>query len=729
MRRFRMSAPVGWMATGLGCMSLGVALALSASIEIGMAIVLLGSAAVGFALGLTRSQAADRALVAEVERQIDEKRARDLREVEERWRAEGVSPLEQSYRAFLRPGATETDAPLRELDARLGELIQARCERVWQGIRERRYVYEKNGRIVGLDGGTIFAELRDVVKEVARLYKRDGDRAELEVRIGDVALSARSVIAELLQAVRQTPIVDIAGWTVAEVVTALERVQKARHLYQKVTPWKHYVSGLTLGLRIVLGASPVTLAAWTIGQEAATRIGGHVLKTYGEVWLKELFEGSVALVYLRVARMYDPQQTYRSADWLALVDALRIHRRVPGIDQNRRLLLDCILRAQIPDEFAKLALLRALADDAEPDLTLTPPVDLTSLAPARRRAVADCLAAILQNMQGLNEKQASEEIAAIEKRLSISLPRDEWSRASRAEVRVEAGLVRLAELARDRCRLDIEEARDALAGSAFAAAATKQLGGVDAHRARLDKALTMVFDGGDRGGVSFATGERYLVDPLRVLVGDPLAEPLAASIADLMASRGPTGWQVDHDHLVLDNASVLLPDRKRVETLWSKYLKAVESRLRGRLLHGKLSTVPPVSAPTVLRQIGSQELPARDDRTPAPVPPPAPRPVAVFEAEDGGARARWVLLFIDRVVVGVVPRQELAIDVAEPRTYRKEDVRFGRRSGYVTDSLVLHCGEQRLTIEGPVMGSFIGHFGPVLQALDLDAGALEVIDP
>ena len=725
----RMSAPVGWVAAGLGCMSLGVVLALSASIEIGMAIVLLGSGAVGFALGLTRSQAADRALVAEVERQIDEKRARDLRDVEERWRAEGFSPIEQSYRALLRPGATETDAPLPELDARIGELIQARCDRVWQGIRERRYVYEKNRRIVGLDGGAIFAELREVVKEVARLYKRDGDRAELEVRIGDVALSARSVIAELLQAVRQTPIMDVSGWTVAEVVTALERVQKARHLYQKVTPWKHYVSGLTLGVRIVMGANPITLAAWTIGQEAATRIGGHVLKTYGEVWLKDLFEGSVALVYLRVARMYDPQQIYRSADWLALVDALRIHRRVPGIDHNRRLLLDCILRAQIPDEFAKLALLRALADDAEPDLTLTPPVDLTSLAPAQRRAVADCLAAILQNMQGLNEKQASEEIKAIEKRLSISLPRDEWSRASRAGVRVEAGLVQLAELARDRCRLDIEEARDVLAGSAFAAAAIKQLGDVDAHRARLDKALTRVFDGGDRGGNSFVAGERYLVDPLRVLVGDPLAEPLAASIADLMASEGPTGWQVDHDHLVLDNASVLLPDRKRVETLWSKYLKAVESRLRDRLLYGKLSTVPPVSAPTVLRQIGSQELPERDDRTPAPVPPPAPRPVAVFEAEDGAARAQWVLLFIDRVVVGVVPRQELAIDVGEPRTYRKEDVRFGRWSGYVTDSLVLHCGEQRLTIEGPVMGSFIGHFGPVLQALDLDVGALEIINP
>ena len=34
----RMSAPVGWLAAGLGCMSLGAVLALSASIEVGMAV-------------------------------------------------------------------------------------------------------------------------------------------------------------------------------------------------------------------------------------------------------------------------------------------------------------------------------------------------------------------------------------------------------------------------------------------------------------------------------------------------------------------------------------------------------------------------------------------------------------------------------------------------------------------------------------------------------------------
>lgn len=741
MRWLRFGAPVGGLVAGLGLLALGGVLVLSVSLELGLAAVLAAVGVLGFALGRQRSKAADRALVAEVERQIDERRTRELREAEERLREEGVSPVEQFYRDLL-PGADGADAPPSALDARLQALIEARCEQVWQGIRDRRYVRVEDGRIVGLDGGAIFAEFRSVVKEVARIYKRDEERAELEARIGDVALSARSCIGDLLQAARRVPVVDVTGWSVADVVTNLERVQKARRLYRKFAPWQYYAQGATLGARLLFGMNPVTLVAWTAGQEAAIRIGAHVARTYAEVWLKELLEASVAAVCLRVARTYDPRLAYRSADWLALVEALGIHRAVPGIDHNRKLLLDCILRAQIPDEFAKLTLLRALAEDAEPvpAAGVGPPVDLAALPPGERRAVADRLAAILQNLQGLREKRAGQQIESIEERLSIRLPRAGNSDGSRAEVRVEAGFVRLAELARHGCGLEFAAARDALAGGAFGAASAKRLGDVETHQTRLERALARVYAEGDRAGApddgsaaaasgSAAAGGGGLVDPLRVLVGDPLAGPLAASVADLLVAKGSAERSVEHDHLVLDTASLLLPERKQVEALWSKYLRAVAGRLRGCLLHPKPSSVPPVSAPAVLRQIGSQRLPTGDEEKTTVVPPPAPQPVAVFEARDGNAGARWVLLFRDRVVVGVVPQQELAIDVGEPRSYRMEDVRFGRRAGIVTASLVLDCGAgtQRLTVEGPVVGSFAGHFGPVLGALGIDAAALETM--
>ena len=171
--------------------------------------------------------------------------------------------------------------------------------------------------------------------------------------------------------------------------------------------------------------------------------------------------------------------------------------------------------------------------------------------------------------------------------------------------------------------------------------------------------------------------------------------------------------------MVLLNASVLLPERKQVTALWSGYLKAVESRLRDRLEHGRLSTVPPGSAPAILRQIGARELPAAAGRV--VTSGVRTRAVAVFEASSGNARTRWVLLFADRVVVGEVSKEELSLDDGESRTYLKDEVRFSRLSRPLADALVIHCGDdQRLVVEGSVTGTFSGYFGPVLESLDLD---------
>ena len=726
MRHIRMSAPVGWLLAGCGVTVFGVSLLLLFSVEVGIALILLGAGAFGFAAGLARSAAVDRKLVADVERHIDELRERDLREVEKRWLAEGVSPEEQAWSALRRSHGPEADGPPSELDAQLGRMIQARCDRVWDGIRDRRYVKHEDGEIKGIDGRAIFEELRDGVKEVARLYGKDAEKAELDARIGDIALAARSAVGDLLQVAQQVPVVNVTGWSVREVVVWLERVQKARHVYRMYTPWQHYVRGATLAARIAFGANPVTLVASTLVSEALTRVGKHVAKTYAEAWLKELLEGSVALVYLHVAGAYDPRRTYRSADWLGLVEALRIHKLVPGIDHNRKILLDRILRAQIPDEFAKLTLLRALADDGEPDSTLTPPIDFASLRPAQRQAIAECLGAILRDMRGLNEPKASQAIEETEKALSMGLQIDLIDAGSREEIRIEEGFIQLAMLARDWCRLDIGEARQAIEGSAFAAAARKRMGDAGVKRALLEKAMPIAFDdsGLDFGRV--AESEQYLIEPPRDLVGDPLAEPLIASFVDLLAAKAAADWPVEHDHMVLFNASVLLPERKQVTALWSRYLNAVESRLRDRLEHGRLSTVPPGSAPAILRQIGDREHPApagrvatSDVRTPA---------VAVFEASSGNARARWVLLFADRVVVGEVPKEELSLDDGESTTYLKDEVRFSRLSRPLADALVIHCGDgRRLIVDGSVTGSFVGCFGPVLESLGIDA-ALEIVE-
>ena len=349
-----------------------------------------------------------------------------------------VSPAEQTYHALrvARAAAAGEPAPLQQADLdenerRLGEMIGARCDRVWEGIRERRYVKSDGGRVIDLDGGAIFDEIRDIVQEVARLYHAGSENAVLKARTGDIALAVRSAIGDLLHLVHQIPYVDPAAWSVESVVTRLEQAEKGLAFYARISPYERYINAAWIAARFAAGASPLSIAAWFIGTQGAKRIGGRLLKRRAEAWVKELLEGSVGLVYLHVARTYDPQRVHRGADWAVLVESLGIHARIPGTDHNRKLLLDRILRARIPDEFAKMALLRALAGDREPDRPSAPPVDLAQLGAAQREEIAAGLKDLLSGMQGLDTPEARAAIDDLEGRLGASIVERDTDRAVR----------------------------------------------------------------------------------------------------------------------------------------------------------------------------------------------------------------------------------------------------------------------------------------------------------
>ena len=397
------NTPIAWLLAGLGCVAAGVLLFLSVSPEAGIALFVLGAGVL--AAGATALRRAVSA--AELDR-FD------------------VSPAELTYHALRVARGLEDGEPARlsaadldEYERRLGELIGARCDHVWEGVRERRYVKSDRERVIDLDGEAIFTEIRDIVQEVATLYHAGSENAVLRARTGDIALAVRSAIGDLLHLVHQIPYVDPAAWSVESVVTRLEQAEKGLALYKKISPYEHYINAAWIAARFAAGASPLAIAAWFIGTEGAKRIGGRLFKRRAEVWAKELLEGSVGLVYLHVARIYDPQGVHRGPDWAALVEALRIHARIPGVDHNRKLLLDRILRARIPDEFAKMALLRALAGDCEPDRRSAPPVDLEQLGPRQREEIAASLKDLLSEMQGLDTEAARAAIDDLESRLGV----------------------------------------------------------------------------------------------------------------------------------------------------------------------------------------------------------------------------------------------------------------------------------------------------------------------
>ena len=87
-----------------------------------------------------------------------------------------------------------------------------------------------------------------------------------------------------------------------------------------------------------------------------------------------------------------------------------------------------------------------------------------------------------------------------------------------------------------------------------------------------------------------------------------------------------------------------------------------------------------------------------------------------------------MLLFADRAVVGRTPEGIVALDDAEPEVHALERVRFLRHQGAWSDALIVCCGAHRLTVAGPVVGTFAGYFGAVLEQCGLDAGALEIVE-
>ena len=396
---------IAWLLGGFGCAAAGVILVLSVSPEAGIALFVLGAGVLAAGAAALRRAAS----AAELDR-LD------------------VSPAELTYHALRVARAAEDGEPARlsaaDLDdneRRLGELIGARCDRVWAGVRERRYVKRDGERVIDLDGAAIFTEIRDIVQEVAALYHAGSENAVLKARTGDVALAVRSAIGDLLHLAHQVPYVDPVAWSVESVVTRLEQAEKGLALYKRISPYERYINAAWIAARFAAGASPLSIAAWFIGTEGAKRIGGRFLKRRAEAWAKELLEGSIGLVYLHVARIYDPQRVQRGPDWAVLVEALRIHARIPGVDHNRKLLLDRILRARIPDEFAKMALLRALAGDREPDRRSAPPVALEQLGAERRDAIAGLLKELLSEMQGLDAKAARKAIDDLERRLGATI--------------------------------------------------------------------------------------------------------------------------------------------------------------------------------------------------------------------------------------------------------------------------------------------------------------------
>ena len=153
-----MSTAGGWQPGPVLCWP-DLASPVCGGFEFGIALILLGTAALGYLVGLARSKVLDAELTERIDRQLEELREEQRRVLEEKRLSDGVSPIEQSWRALAqRAGAPDEDPPAArvpadDIDRRLADLIRQRCDRVWTGIKEKRYWRQVDGKTVGPDLG------------------------------------------------------------------------------------------------------------------------------------------------------------------------------------------------------------------------------------------------------------------------------------------------------------------------------------------------------------------------------------------------------------------------------------------------------------------------------------------------------------------------------------------------------------------------------------------------
>jgi len=226
-----------------------------------------------------------------------------------------VSPAEQTYHALLvaRASAADDGDPARlsaadfdDNEGRLGglgELISARCDRVWEGSDVR----SDGVRVIDLDGGSdVHGDPRHRSggrRPVPRgLQERRAQCAHRRHRprrpFGHRRLAASGAPDSLRRSGRLVG--GVGGDPIGagrEGIGALQEDLSPRALHPR-RAW--------IDARFAAGAGPLSIAAWFLGTEGAKRIGGRLFKRRAEAWVKEPLEGSVGLVYLHVARIYDP---------------------------------------------------------------------------------------------------------------------------------------------------------------------------------------------------------------------------------------------------------------------------------------------------------------------------------------------------------------------------------------------------------------------------------------
>ena len=152
------------------------------------------------------------------------------------------------------PSAEELGA-LVDKDRELLALIDSESQLAFERLRENRYATDDR-----VDTLLIFADLRDFVERVARLYRPGTERPLLETEIELIAKSLSSTALHLLVVVDGLPI-DLKSYNIAKIYRLIRRGATYYGTYKKFRPYVEHGLNVLQMARVALGINPAIAGA------------------------------------------------------------------------------------------------------------------------------------------------------------------------------------------------------------------------------------------------------------------------------------------------------------------------------------------------------------------------------------------------------------------------------------------------------------------------------------
>lgn len=319
--------------------------------------------------------------------------------------------------------------PMARHDRELIELVEAKTRELFDNIKHDAYRKGDGDRKV-FDNEKIRDDLIALVSDVAAIYRPGETAPLLKTNVEAVSRAVGRASLRLLVAVENLP-GGLASYNFQTIYSMVIRAVKTFGIYKSAKPYIDVASSVLFAGRIVSSTNPLTLVAWWAASRATTygasKLGSHVLDQQAVGLIRQLVE----IVAIEVASIYSPMVRYRDVHWIYGVELVHMAGELAITDSARAEAMRQVAALNLRDEYARVSLIRHLADGSTPRPDNYNPSIALSASDRKivvERLEAFLLAHVLGNRSGRTKKSDIDAWqAAAAERLDIQF------RASNAE--------------------------------------------------------------------------------------------------------------------------------------------------------------------------------------------------------------------------------------------------------------------------------------------------------